>query len=120
MLKNIANAIRIGDILFRCGYIPFISHAMTMPWELKYPKEYETWIGYCLEWVERCDALFRIPGHSPGSDREVMRAEMKDIPRFFGNLRELIDTIPPEDPLKAVAVLQCVDPRELAACPIEE
>ena len=36
--------------------------------------EYETWMEYDLAWLGACEALLRLPGHSPGADREVRYA----------------------------------------------
>jgi hypothetical protein len=44
---------------------------------------YETWLENCFEQIKRCSALLRIPGYSPGGDREVSQAQKKGIPVFF-------------------------------------
>lgn len=38
------------------------------------PQPYERWIEHGLLMVERCDAVLRLPGDSPGADREVEHA----------------------------------------------
>jgi hypothetical protein len=46
-------------------------------------KHYERWMAMDEEVIKRCDALFRIPGKSPGADREVHFAtEVVNIPVF--------------------------------------
>lgn len=51
-------------------------------WELAYPKTYEEWMKRDLDLVVGCDALFRMPGESPGADREVAYARDAGIPVF--------------------------------------
>jgi hypothetical protein len=53
---------------------------------------YEDWLAFGLELVERADAVVRIPGESPGADREVAHAVAKEIPVFFG-VEELIAAV---------------------------
>jgi len=33
-------------------------------------------------WLRRCDAILRLPGHSPGADREMAAAAEQGIPAF--------------------------------------
>ena len=35
-----------------------------------------------LAWIERCDALLRMPGESSGADREVEHARAHSVPVF--------------------------------------
>lgn len=35
-----------------------------------------------LQWLERCDAIIRLPGDSSGADAEVRRAEQLKLPVF--------------------------------------
>lgn len=39
--------------------------------------------AYDLAWLERCDALLRVPGPSAGADREVAHARERGLPTFF-------------------------------------
>lgn len=43
---------------------------------------YETWMQICFTQVTRSDAVLRLPGYSPGGDREVKLAESKGIHVF--------------------------------------
>lgn len=43
---------------------------------------YEEWVARGLRWVGRCDGLWRIPGESPGADREETRAKALEIPIY--------------------------------------
>jgi hypothetical protein len=46
------------------------------------PPSYERWISLDFNVLGRCDALLRLPGKSPGADREVALALEKGIPVF--------------------------------------
>lgn len=59
-------------------YIPHLTHYI----DNRFPRDYEFWMDYCFDMLEKCDALFRMPGMSPGSDREVDRARELGIPVF--------------------------------------
>jgi hypothetical protein len=48
-------------------------------WHLAFPKSYEEWMARDFDLVAGCDALFRMPGESPGADREVAFAESNGI-----------------------------------------
>ena len=74
-LLNIRNAMTVGTELITRGYVPYIPHNDFIQYMLD-PKalDYETILDQDLAWVERCDALLRLPGDSPGADREVAHA----------------------------------------------
>ena len=83
---NVRNAVHVGDVLFRCGYTPFIPH-LDVFWNMVYPKPNESWLKWDFAWLEKCDALFRLSGVSPGADLE--HAKKLGIPVFY-DLSELI------------------------------
>lgn len=60
-------------------YVPHLAHYL----DAARSRDYEEWMQHCLQWVDVCDALYRIPGESPGSDREIQHALQKDIPVFY-------------------------------------
>lgn len=80
---NTAEAIRVADILLCNGFAPFVPH-LDRTWHLLHHHPYETWMGLCLKWVTRCDAVLRLPGQSAGADREVALARQLDRPVFGG------------------------------------
>lgn len=84
---NLRNAIETADKLSKEGFAPFIPHLNHM-WEVLYHKPYEFWMELDFEWLKVCDALLRIPGHSPGADREIEFAKQNSIPVFY-NITEL-------------------------------
>lgn len=82
-IDNIRHAVEVGARLLDEGYAPYIPH-LNCFWEVAHPRPYETWMQLDLEWIKRCNALIRLPGVSPGGDREVACALTHGIPVFFG------------------------------------
>lgn len=78
---NVYNACKAADELLALGFLPFIPHLSHL-WHLISPKPYEVWMDQDLGWLNRCDALLRIPGESPGADCEVEFATSLGIPCF--------------------------------------
>jgi hypothetical protein len=67
---NVRNAINEGDYVSRLGHIPFIPH-LSHFWHMLFPHDYEFWMKQDLVWLDLCEAVLRLPGESPGADREV-------------------------------------------------
>lgn len=84
-IQNIRNGIHTGNELRLLGYLPFIPHLSAL-WELVATPcpGYEDMMDYDLEMVRRCDLVLRMPGDSPGADREVDLARELGIPVLFG------------------------------------
>lgn len=70
------------------GFHPFVPH-LCVYWHEITPREHESWMEFDFAWLVKCDAVFRMTGHSPGSDREVEFARTKGIPVFF-NIGDLL------------------------------
>ena len=70
---GVRNAVRAGNIVRDMGHCPFIPH-LTHFWDIMYPREYEDWLAYDLEWLAECDVLILLPGSSAGAAGEVNRA----------------------------------------------
>lgn len=94
MEQNVSLAINVGRLLFHFDYAPFVPH-LSYFMDHCAPEAYEKWMDYDFEWLQHCEVLFRIPGPSPGSDREVARAEELGIPSYIGWV-ELIDFLKKE------------------------
>jgi nucleoside 2-deoxyribosyltransferase len=73
LITNARLAIEAGDRLINAGFVPYLPQTGLL-WELHRPRSYESWMRLDFAWVERCDALVRLPGESPGADREVEHA----------------------------------------------
>lgn len=69
-----------------CCYVPHLSVLADMV----QPRRYEDWLALDFAWLAKCDALFRLPGKSPGADREVDEAKRLGIP-VFGSMGELFE-----------------------------
>jgi hypothetical protein len=70
---NVRAAIIAADNLRTLGHTPYIPH-LSHFWHLLIPHEIDFWYALDMEWLEQCDALFRIEGESVGADREEERA----------------------------------------------
>ena len=81
--ENTRMAIEAGTVLLQSGYWPYIPH-LSHHWHLQCPQDYETWMRLDFAWLEKCDSLVRIPGESPGADREVAFANRLGIPTYGG------------------------------------
>lgn len=70
---------------------PYVPH-LTMLWDLVFPRPYNFWLEYDLEWLRVCNLLLRLPGASEGSDSEVKFAKRQGIPTFltFSDVRDNI------------------------------
>lgn len=66
-------AIDAGELVAAMGLLPFVPHLYDF-WNARHDHDYEFWMQLCLAEVRRCDALYRMPGMSPGADREVALA----------------------------------------------
>jgi hypothetical protein len=80
-LGRVKAAIDTAERIRQMGLFPFVPHLMHY-WEVVYTHKYECGMRLCLAYVRHSDALFRMPGHSPGADREVKLAEEIKIPVF--------------------------------------
>jgi hypothetical protein len=79
---NVKNAISVGNNLRALGHVPFIPH-LTHFWHMLIPHyDVNYWYRYDLEWLKKCDAVFRLPGDSVGADREVEVAKELGLPVF--------------------------------------
>jgi hypothetical protein len=71
---NTREAIIAGERVRSAGHYPFVPH-LNLLWELIQPLPYACWLDLDIAFLKKCDALIRLPGHSPGADREVDIAE---------------------------------------------
>lgn len=77
-----AAAIAVGNALLDAGHAPFVPHLSHYWHTLHNQRGYEDWMRIDLAWLERADAVVRIPGESPGADREVELARALGIPAY--------------------------------------
>lgn len=88
VIGNCRSAVLAGDELLKSGFIPFVPH-LSLLWQFLTPLDYRTWLEYDFEIVRRSDAVYRLPGQSPGADLEEAEAKKAKIPVFY-ELAELI------------------------------
>lgn len=98
-VENVRTAIKAADAVIRAGHIPFCPHLGHFH-HLLCPHDYETWMRLDLAWVERCDAVIRLPGKSPGAEREVARAKELGIPVYYGMCEFMLEHHPTEKRLR--------------------
>lgn len=77
----VRRALPAFDWLTSNGAVPFLPQ-LTVIAEMIQPRHYEAWMTYDLDVIDRCDALVRLPGDSPGADREVTHAHQRGLPVF--------------------------------------
>ena len=94
--ENIRHAEGVGRSLVRMGYAPLIPH-LTSYVDPDDSLGWEAWLQVDEAWLEQADVCLRLPGDSPGSDREVAFCEARGIP-FVHSKEELIERFPVEDP----------------------
>lgn len=81
--RNVNRAVKVADNIRAWGGVPIIPHLSTI-WAMISDRHwsYEDWMEVDFAYIKRCDALYRMPGDSPGADREVRYAESLGIPVF--------------------------------------
>lgn|SRR5574337_595747 len=82
MVEGTRHAILMAEELRRRGHLPFVPH-LSLLWDLVCPSPYGEWLSYDLEWLSHCDAVFRLPGDSPGADQEVAQAKKLGLPVYY-------------------------------------
>jgi len=67
---NVRNACAAAEQLVAKGHLPVVPHLFHL-WHLCSPHDYEYWLALDRGLLGLCDALVRLPGESPGADRET-------------------------------------------------
>jgi hypothetical protein len=80
-LLGTRSAVIEASALADAGLVPYVPHLCVL-WEMISPRPYDEWISIGLAWLEKCDAVLRIPGESKGADSEVTLAKALGIPVF--------------------------------------
>lgn len=78
---NVRKAVDAATKLLDFGFAPYLPH-LTHYWDMMHPRSYLDWCQFDLVWLEKCDAVLRLPGESGGADREVEYARAHDIPVY--------------------------------------
>lgn len=91
---NVRNGVLAAAELLDAKFAPYCPH-LTHFWQSIHPQKYEDWIALDFEWIPCCDAMLRLPGESPGGDREVALAMKLGIPVYY-SLTTLFACVSPE------------------------
>lgn len=94
---NVAQAITAANVVLNLGDHPYVPH-LNHFWHLMYQHEYEEWLQLDQIWLERCEALIRLPGESSGADREVELARQRGLRVFYGLEEYVKDVLGEEAP----------------------
>lgn len=77
-----AAASAAADLLL-AGYAPFIPHVTWVLHAIRPDVSLHLWHEWDLVWLERCDAVLRLPGESVGADKECGLAGALGIPVYY-------------------------------------
>lgn len=72
-LENVNKAVDVADQIAKAGHTCFIPHLYRY-WNERHEHDYDFWMRQDLAMLSRCDSLVRLPGDSPGADKEVDEA----------------------------------------------
>lgn len=87
---NVRVAVLAGLQIQQAGHLAFVPHFNHFL-HMVVPQGYEVWMCYDLRMLRRCDVLVRLPGYSPGADREVELAQNLRMPIYFSVAECLAD-----------------------------
>ena len=76
---NVRRALEAADALLDAGLAPYVPHLWWIR-EVSVSRDYERWLQLDFAFLRVCDVLLRLPGHSPGSDREEAEATRLVLP----------------------------------------
>lgn len=79
---SVRAAILAAARILEAGHLPYVCH-LTHLWHLVAPRPYEDWMALHQAWQEECDVTIRLPGDSPGGDREVANARRLGQPVYY-------------------------------------
>ena len=79
--ENVRLAITAANSVMDLGLSPYVPHLAHYMHQVR-ERTYEEWMTLDFAWLDRCDSLLRLPGLSPGADREVLRAVHDEKPVF--------------------------------------
>lgn len=71
--KNLDIALDVSNQVIDKGHNPYMPN-YNYYLNAKKVRDYELWMKLDDEWLRQCEAIYRIPGESPGADREMVVA----------------------------------------------
>lgn len=91
--KNVDAAMKVFHHIVQAGHYPFIPHVSVMLDRMKENKQtYEAWMHYDFVWLCQCNVVYRMPGVSPGADREVEYASSMGISTYY-DLNQMFEAL---------------------------
>jgi hypothetical protein len=83
VVANVDRQCRAANRIIDMGHVPYAPN-LNHYFALHKQRSYEEWLRIDFEIIGRCDILLRLPGSSPGADREVEYALSLGIPVAHG------------------------------------
>lgn len=80
-VENTRRAMDVWHNLYSLGLTPICPH-WSMQQHMVTHLTWDEWLDYDERLIDRCDALYRMPGVSRGADREVAYAQTIGVPVF--------------------------------------
>jgi len=74
----VREAIAVGLAFSEEGCVPYLPQLSALH-DMISPRSYEDWLGHDLAMIDHCNGLVRLPGDSPGADREVAHAHKRGL-----------------------------------------
>ena len=82
-VQNTHESIKVAEDIQSTGLVTAYVPHCNLLWHLVAPHPAEYWYEYDIAFLERSDALLRIPGESVGADQEIEYAHEHMIPVFY-------------------------------------
>lgn len=108
MAKNVSIAMDVTDALIKFGHAPFCPHLCHFL-QLRHEHPVETWLALDFEWLRVCDVMLRLPGYSPGADKEETEALKCGIPVVKITLPEGHKFVDYDDLIKKAAAARMLE-----------
>ena len=86
---HVRATVDVANRLQAAGVAPIVPHLQSVLWWLINPPEqakcdgYAVWLPMDFAYIQRSDAVLRLPGESAGADQEVAFAESIGVPVFY-------------------------------------
>ena len=109
VVDNVRRAVLESDILLSHGYTPYCPH-LTHYWAMiAGDRSWDEWLSFDELWLARCDVVLRLPGDSPGAEREVAFARNHGIPVVY-SIGGLTERFPLTSKISALKINPCGHP----------
>jgi hypothetical protein len=91
--ENVSQAMASFVRLRDAGYTPICPHLAHFV-DKTHPRAYGYWLDYDFDLLALCGVLLRMPGLSPGAEREIQEAKRLHIPVWWGTAESFIKAGP--------------------------